>query len=377
MVSIIAIALSSMVMILTAAVVRGFKEEISGKVIGFGSHLQVSHYETRNNYESRPVTASPEKEKLRRIENVADVQAVVLKAGILRKKDLVQAIVIKGVEGSYDWSFFEDQIQPGGSVPDGRRNKILLSAATAKALDAKCGDEVMLYFIQDPPRLRKMTVCGIYETGFTQFDELIALADIGLLQRINGWDSSEVSALEVRLEDFSRLDESSDKIYAGISQELNSMTIVEKYPDIFNWLELQDINFIIIIALMILVSVVNAVSAIIILILEKGNTIGIFKSAGMRNSSLRRIFILQGIYLLLTGLAWGNLAGYGLCFLQAEFGLISLPVESYYIEYVPIKLEFSDFILINVSTAVVSIIALLLPSRILSRTEIVKVLKFD
>lgn len=371
-----AIAISCAVMILTASVVRGFRQEISEKVIGFGSHIQVGHYDTRNSYESRPIIRNDDIEQHFRHENVENAQAIVTKAGIFKNKDHIQASILKGVDAEYDWGFFSDQIM-AGSIEGDLTNAVVLSVKSANALNVKVGEKILLYFIQDPPRVRKLEVKAIYETGFSQFDELIAITDMTLLQRINDWDEDMVSSYEIKVKEIDELQNTSDEIYMNLPPELNAMSIYEKHPDIFNWLELQNINFIIIVALMILVAAVNGISALIILILEKSSTIGVFKALGARNGSIRRIFILQGLYLLFTGLFWGNLFGLVLCYLQNEFEIIKLPVESYYLSAVPVKVELFDLFMINGTTILLCFLALVLPSQIISRINVVKVIKFE
>lgn len=364
-------------MILTAAVVQGFKKEIRDKVIGFGSHIQISHYDSRNSYETSPIDKNAEIESLVQDENIEHIQSIVTKAGILKNKDHIQAAILKGVGKDYNWEFFNSQLIQGEKLIEIDDKSILLSSKAASALNLVVNDHVLIYFIQDPPRVRKLKVTGIYETGFSQFDELVAITGITLLQKMNDWDTNEISAYEVAVKDFNKLDETNDLVYSSIPNELNSMSVLEKHPDIFNWLELQNINFIIILVLMILVAAINTISALIILILEKGNTIGVLKTLGTENGSIRRIFIYQGLFLLVSGLLWGNLAGIGLCYLQSEFELIKLPVESYYLSSVPVSIDLTQILWINGVTVVLCFVSLILPSHIISRINIVKVLKFE
>lgn len=364
-------------MILTAAVVQGFKKEIRDKVIGFGSHIQISHYDSRNSYETNPIDKNAEIESLVQDENIEHIQSIVTKAGILKNKDHIQAAILKGVGKDFKWDFFNSQLIQGEKLNKIDDKKILLSSKAASALNLDVNDNVLLYFIQDPPRVRKLKVAGIYETGFSQFDELVAITGITLLQKMNDWDTSEISAYEVEVKDFNKLDETNDLVYSSIPNELNSMSILEKHPDIFNWLELQNINFIIILVLMILVAAINTISALIILILEKGSTIGVLKTLGTENGSIRRIFIYQGLFLLVSGLLWGNIAGLGLCYLQSEFELIKLPVESYYLSSVPVSVDLTQILWINGITVLLCFVSLILPSHIISRINIVKVLKFE
>lgn len=376
-ISVIAISLSCAVMILTAGVVRGFKKEISDKVIGFGSHILVSHYDSRNAYETNPILKNEEIEGLVQDDNIEHIQAIVTKAGILKNKDNIQASILKGVDDTYDWSFFNDQLTEGENITSIDEKSIVLSSKAANVLNLGLGDDLLLYFIQDPPRVRKLKVVGVYNTGFSQFDDLIAITSMSLLQRINKWDSNEVSAYEIQVKDFDEIEKTNDLVYSSIPYELNSMSIFEKHPDIFNWLELQDINYIIILTLMILVAAINAISALIILILEKGVSIGVLKALGSRNSSIRRIFIYQGLFLLLSGLFWGNLFGIGLSLLQDHFEFIKLPVESYYLSAVPVTVDLQDLLMINGVTIILCFISLILPSHIISKINVVKVLKFE
>ena len=376
LISICAISLSSAVMIVTASVIRGFKHEITEKVTGFGSHIMVSHYESKYSYETRPITQSKEIEALRGTNNIEGLYPFVTKPGILKNGEYLQANVLKGISNQFDFDFFEENLLVG-NLPNPDSLEILLSSNTASTLNVKSGDNILLYFIQDPPRVRKLRVSGIYETGFGQFDELIGITSMKMLQFINDWDEDQISGYEISIKDFNKLNETAEYIYGELPHHLDVITIHDKHPDIFNWLELQDINYIIILALMILVAAINAISALLILILEKTSSIGIFKALGFHNGSVQRIFILQGIYLLGFGLILGNLGGLGIGLIQMKYGLITLSVESYYLSAVPIKIELLDLLSINLGTIIICAAALILPSRIISRIQVIKVLKFD
>lgn len=377
LISVLAISLSSAVMIITASVIRGFKEEISEKVIGFGSHITISHFESQNSYETRPILRNQDVLDLAGTENIKSVSAFVSKPAILKNGAFNRANVLKGVDGSFDLNFFKANLTSGNVPKFDSSNEILISQSTADALDLNTGDDILVYFIQDPPRIRKLSVCGIYSSGFGQFDELMAVTNMNVLQVINGWGKDQISGYEVLVRDYNKLEKSSYYLYGEIPHHLDTKTIQEKHPDIFNWLELQDVNYGIILGLMIIVAAINAISALLILILEKTSTIGILKSIGCDNGTIRRIFILQGTYLLLTGLILGNVIGLGCAFIQETFEFITLPEESYYLSAVPIKVNWLDITLINASTIALCVVSLIIPSHIISGIQVIKVLKFD
>ncbi|MEQ8325277.1 MAG: FtsX-like permease family protein [Vicingaceae bacterium] len=375
-ISIAAIAVSTAVMILTAAVVNGFKREITEKVIGFGAHIDVGHYSNQQYYERIPIEKSSEIEAMSGQDNIDHVQAYVSKPGILKNNSTIQANILKGVGPEYRWDFFEQHLK-SGSLDSGLIGGILISSKTAAELNANVNDRILLYFIQDPPRVRKLTIRGIYQSGFGQFDDLISFVDIGLLQKMNGWNETQYGGYELLVKDFDRLEETASEVYASVPASLDAQSIYEQFPDIFNWLELQDMNYLIIISLMIMVAAINSVSSLIIMILEKTQAIGVLKTIGANNWSIKRIFILQGAYLLLSGLFWGNLIGLGLGYIQHKFGIIELNVESYYLSSVPILLSLKDLLIINGGAFVLCMLALILPSHLVSNIVIAKVIKFD
>jgi lipoprotein-releasing system permease protein len=308
--------------------------------------------------------------------NIKHVQAYVTNPGILKNETTIQANVLKGVDEHFDWSFFSQHLV-SGNLDSGLTNGILISSKTANELEVETGEKILLYFIQDPPRVRKLKVVGTYDSGFGQFDNLMAFVDMKLLQTINGWNENQYSGYELFVQDFDRLQESSNEVYNQIPNDLDANSVYELFPDIFNWLELQDMNYFIILTLMILVAAINSVSSLVIMILEKTQSIGVLKTLGSSNWNIKRIFIYQGGYLLLNGLFWGNLIGIGLCLLQREFKIIELPVESYYLSSVPIQMEFTDIFFINFGAFTLCSLALILPSHLISKIVIAKVIKFD
>ena len=368
--------MSTAVMIITAAVVQGFKKEITEKVVGFGAHIDIGHYSKQQFYERVPMEKNAQIEDMKGKDNVEHVQPYVSKPGILKNGATIQANVLKGVDSTYRWDFFKEHLL-SGRLDSGLQGGILISSKTATALELKVGEKVLLYFIQDPPRVRKLKVMGIYKSGFGQFDDLMAFVDIRLLQKMNGWTEDQYGGYELLVKDFDKVQESADEIYHAIPASLDALSIYQQFPDIFNWLELQDMNYLIIIVLMILVAAINSISSLVIMILEKTQAIGVLKTLGASNWNIKRIFIYQGGYLLVSGLFWGNLFGIGLALIQKEWGIVQLNIESYYLPSVPVLLKTSDLLFINGGALILCMAALVLPSHLVSKIVIARVIKFD
>jgi lipoprotein-releasing system permease protein len=251
-------------------------------------------------------------------------------------------------------------------------------------LKLRPGDSFVMHFIQDPPRMRKFTVSGIYETSLEEFDMMYVFCDIGHIKKLNGWSDDMVSGFEIFIDDFDRLDEMTLAVRDAIGYKLTEeetkfkvVSIRSKYPQIFDWLNFQDINVIIIIILMLVVAGFNMISGLLILILEKTNMIGVLKALGSEDSTIRRVFLYQAAYLIGKGLLWGNVIGTGLAFLQLKTGLLTLDPTSYYIKTVPVNLELSHILLLNFGTMAAIIVMLLVPSQLISRITPVKAIRYD
>ncbi len=379
--AVLAIALGMAVMLLSVFIVKGFQREIRNKVIGFGSHIMVQSYETGNSFENIPVSKNQDfYPSITEIEGVRHIQVFATKAGILKTKDEMHGVVLKGIGSDFDWDFFSKTLKEGSifSVSDtGLSHSILLSTAIARKLNLHVGDSVVMYFIQQPPRVRKFSVSGLYETGLAQADDLYILGDIKHVQKLNDWNEEQVSGFEILIDNYAQLDKMDEIIYSTIPYNLNAVTIREKNQDVFNWLELQDLNVIVIILLMVLVAGVNIISALLILILERTNMIGILKALGASNAGIRNIFLYNAAYLIAWGLFWGNVAGLGMAWVQDYFKLITLPQESYYLSHVPIEFSFTALLLLNVGTFLVCLIMLLLPSYVVANISPVKAIRFE
>jgi len=287
----------------------------------------------------------------------------------------------------FNWEFFEENLVEGTTfrVNDTTRgNMVLISKYLSDLLLLKVGDSFIMYFIQDPPRMRKFTVSGIYETNLVDFDKLYILADMGHIQRLNNWSEDQVSGFEIALENFNRIDEMTWDVQEVVGFEINEnghrlrvTSITEKFPQIFDWLNLQDMNVVIILVLIFLVAGFNMVSSLLILILERTNMIGILKALGTRNWSIRKVFLYQSSFLISKGLLWGNVLGIGLALLQYYFGIIKLDPSTYYLTEVPINLDIITIIGINLGTLVLTTAMLIIPSYLVSRISPVKTIRFD
>ncbi|MFT5666738.1 MAG: lipoprotein-releasing system permease protein [Vicingaceae bacterium] len=380
-ISIVAIALGIAMMTLSLSIVQGFQAEIEKKITGFGAHIQISTYDSRGLLENKPISKNRDfVPTLLKIDGIHHIQTFANKAAILQFKENNYGVVMKGVGPDYKWSFFEQYITEG-NIPkldsSIKTNDILISSTIANKLQLKNGDEVLAYFVQQPPRTRKFKICGIYSTGFGEMDEQIILGDIQHIQKLNGWEDHQIGGFEVLIDDIERVEELDEKVYEAIDYDLSSTSIKDARPDIFNWLELQDINVIIIISLLVLVCGIDMISALLILILERTNMIGILKAVGAQNASIRKIFLYNASYLIVMGLFWGNLLGSGISLLQLKFGFMTLPQEAYFIDKVPIQFDFINLLLLNVGTLICCFVMLLIPSGIIARISPVKAIRFD
>ena len=387
-IAIAGIATGLAVMILAVAILTGFKQQIREKIIGFGSNIQIVNFDSNLSFETVPVHQGQEFiPKIKNIPGIKHVQVFATKAGIIKTGDNIQGVVLKGVGPDFDWSYFSASMTEGEvfRVTDSTRtDRVIISKKISDMLRLRTGDSFAMHFVQDPPRMRKFVISGIYETSLEEFDKIYVFCDIGHIKRLNGWDDDQVSGFEVFIDNFGRLDEMTSAVRAAIGYQLfrdedkfNVISIRDKYPQIFDWLNFQDINVIIIILLMLTVAGFNMISNLLILILEKTNMIGILKALGSHDKIIRKVFLYQAAYLIGKGLFWGNIIGIGLSLLQLKTGLISLDPSSYYIKTVPINLQLIHIILLNAGTMAAILVILLVPSKLISRISPVKAIRYD
>ena len=387
-IAIIGIAMGLAVMILAVSILTGFKKEIREKVVGFGSNIQIVKFDSNISFETAPISEGQEFiPKIKKLKGIKHVQVFATKAGIIKTNEDIQGVVLKGVGSDFDWNYFRTNILSGSvfTVTDtSLTDKVIISKKISDMLRLRVGDSFAMHFIQDPPRMRKFTICGIYETSLEEFDKMYVFCDIGHIKRLNGWKPDQVSGFEVFIDDFDRLDEMTSAVMDAIGyrvaedeDKFKVINIRTKYPQIFDWLEFQDLNVIIIILLMLIVAGFNMISGLLILILEKTNMIGILKALGSEDRTIRSVFLYQAAYLIGKGLFWGNVIGIGLALIQLKTGLVTLDPSSYYIKTVPVNLELMHVIILNSGTMAAIILMLLIPSKLISRITPVKAIRYD
>jgi len=380
-IAILAIALSVAVMLLSITVLTGFKNEISNKIIGFGSHITITNFTDNQSYESEPIELNQEfYPSITQQQGIKHIQTFATKAGIIKTEDEILGMVLKGIGSDFDPSFFEKNLVVG-EVPTYNdtltSRKVMISKSVADILQLKLGEKLIMYFVEQPPRVRKFIIAGIYETGFGDFDDLIVMADIRHIQKLNGWERNQVGGFEILIDNFDQLDEITAKVYEQIPYNLNAQSIKEQNPQLFDWLDLQDINVRVILILMLIVGGVNMITALLILILERTKLVGILKALGATNWSVRKVFLYNAVYLILKGLFWGNIIGLGIAFLQQKFQFISLDPNIYYMITVPINFNFMHILWLNLGTLLICWLILIIPSIIIKKIAPVKAIRFE
>jgi lipoprotein-releasing system permease protein len=386
--SVFAISLSLAVMIVTLAVVTGFKKEIRNKVIGFGSHIQIINYDSNESFESTPISSKQDfLEKIKKIPGIRHIQVFATKPGIIKSGTEIQGVFVKGIASDFDWSFFDENMVEGKKfvVNDtAMTNDAVISHRLASMLKLKLGDDFAIFFVDDRPRMRRFHICGIFETSLEEFDKQFILADIGHIRKLYNWDDDQISGFEILINDYKDIVPLTEAIrsIAGYEflpdgSQLRVINIMEKFPQIFSWLSLLDMNVIVILVLMIVIAAINMISGLIILILDRTNTIGLLKVIGANNKTIRNIFIYQSFFLILKGLIIGNIIAIAICVLENKYHLIKLDQTSYFINYVPVNLTPAIFILTNVVSFVLIISAMILPTLLIAKIDPVKTLRYD
>ena len=384
----IGIALGLAVMIISVAVVIGFKNEIRNKTIGFGGHIQITNFDNNNTYAMNPIQMDKSLiKKIESIDGVRHVERFATKPGIIKTDTEFQGIVIKGIDAGFDWDFFKANLIEGRIIDVSKStatNEVILSKYLANLLGLKLGDSFFTYFIQDQVRARKFKIVGIYSTNFIEYDKLFLLADMRQVQALNDWDSTSFSGLEVLISDFDRIDELGDRVYDLTANKFNeegnaysTQTIKQINPQIFSWLDLLDMNVWVILLLMLAVAGFNMISGLLILILERTNMIGILKSMGATDWSVRKIFLYHSFFLISKGIFWGNVIGLSLCALQYFTGIIPLDPEAYYVATVPVSFNWLYIILLNVGTLLASILMMIGPSYLITKIDPAKIIRYE
>ena len=383
-IAIAGVSLGIAVMIISVAIVTGFQTQIRDKVIGFGSHIQINKYDFNSSYEAAPISKNQRfYPYIDTVDGIRHIQVYAYKAGIIKTEDQIQGVVLKGVGTDYDFSFFKKNLIDGKSIKlqeNSRSTQVLISKLLASKMKLKVGDDLRMYFVsseQSGVRGRKFTISGIYETGLLEFDESFVIGDISQIQRLNNWEPDQIAGFEILLDDFKEIDKMTEYVYGEIGYDLNASSIKQLYPHIFDWLQLMDMNVIIILTLMILVSGITMISILLIIILERTQMIGILKSFGSGNVLIRKLFIYYAINIIGKGMFWGNLLGLSFCIFQQYTGVFGLNQESYYISVVPINIDAFPIIIINTLTFIVCSLILIIPSLIIGKISPLKAIQFN
>ncbi len=390
-VALFGIALGLAVMIVSVAVITGFKREIRNKVIGFGAHIQITNFDARNSYELPPISMEQDfLPKVQNIKGVNKIQVFATKPGMIKTDEAIQGIVFKGVDQTYDWDFFKTNLIEG-ALPTfneaARSNEILLSENVSNLLKLKVEDLAVLFFINEnetTPRMLQLKICGIYRTGLEEFDNLFVVGDLRQIQRLNDWQPDEISGFEILVNDFDKIEPIEQQVRVALidySQAdktiLRSESITRQYPQIFDWLSILDMNVWVILFLMVMVAGFNMISGLLVLMLERSTMIGILKALGSPNRSIRKVFLYLSVFLTARGMLWGNLIGISLVLLQNWFHIIKLNPASYYVDVVPVNFSLLHILLLNIGCLIVVTLMLVVPSYFVSKISPEKTIRFD
>jgi lipoprotein-releasing system permease protein len=383
-IAITAIALGIIIMLIAVATASGLQTKIRQKMAGFKGHVQIVNYDN-NNSDVSTIPIDIEQDfypEFENIEGIKNVQIVASKGGIIRTDTDFEGIIFKGVSSDYDWSFFKEYLV-SGNLPDfkQRRTKgVLLSQTVMNRLQLKLYDTITTTFLKTIsstlPSNRKYSICGIYNSGFAQFDKNMMIGDIREVQRLNKWTENQVGGFEVILDDFDNIKEKGKEIYSEISLTLDAKTILDTYPAVFEWIKLFDNNVWFIIGIMVLIAGINMITALLVLILERVQMIGILKALGSYNASIRKIFLYNATYLILKGLFWGNSIGLLLIGVQYYFQIITLNPETYYVATMPVHISVGVILALNIGTLILCFLMLIIPSYIITKINPSKSIKF-
>ncbi|MFT4024763.1 MAG: ABC transporter permease [Flavihumibacter sp.] len=384
--AIAATTISVAAMILALSFTAGFQYTISQKIFQFWGHIRIQHFEPErvNVTGETPIYRTDSVENLvRQVKGIDKIQAFATKNAILKTAESIEGILFKGYDKNFDTTRLATFLKSGRWMhfPDsGYSNDIVLSAYTASQLSLHAGDDVLIYFIQDDgsaPRARKLRVSGIYKTGIEEFDKLIAIGDMRLVQRLNDWPAGYIGGYEVFLHDYHQIDTLNETIFTELPMMWNSRSIKEINPNIFDWLGLQDRTIIITLIILIIVAVLNLVTCLIILVLERTRMVGVLKALGAYNKDIRKIFLYHGAVITLSGILLGNLLAFGLIAIQKKWGLLRLPEDMYYIDKAEVQLIPWQLIAVNTGTFVICLLVLLIPSLIIKKVQPVRAISFS
>jgi lipoprotein-releasing system permease protein len=384
-IAIAAIAIGMVMMIVSVATGIGLQQKIREKVSAFNGHIIISNYD--NNQSDATLTPIVKNQKFypkfNSVAGISHIQAIATKAGIIRTEKAFEGIIFKGVGTDYQWDNLKEYLIAGQlpNLSSQLNNEVVISQFLADRLQLKVGDLFNTFFINENqnqlPNIRRFKITGIFNSGFQEFDATYIIGDIRHIQRINKWTPNEIGAFEIFVNDFNDIQKVGEEVYRQTPSNLDSKTIIEKYSYIFDWLQLFDFNIVVILGVMILVATINMVVALLVLILERTQMIGILKALGSNNWSVRKIFLYNAFYLILRGLFWGNCIGIGVLLVQKYFGVIQLNPENYYVNQAPVYFNLCYILALNLLTVGVCFLVLLIPSYIITKISPIKAIRYE
>ena len=383
-IAIIAIALGIVMMLISIATGVGLQRKIREKIALFNGHIEISNFDNNQSQVSvKPISTQQNfYPDFKDVAEVTHIQSIAVKAGVVRTETDFEQVFVKGVGKDYQWDVFKTYIEEG-QLPDFNNklnNEIAISRFLANRMGYQLGNKVITYFLKnngERVNLRSFVITAIYNSGYEEFDKKIIFADIRHIQRLNKWKNDEVGSFEVFVNDFDNVKNLNAKIYKNIPSNLDSISVTEKFPGIFQWIKMFDFNIIGIIGIMVLVAGINMITAILVLILERTQLIGMLKAMGSNNLSIRKIFMYNATYIIIKGLFWGNVIGLSILAIQHYFKIVTLNPSDYYVKFAPVYITFQQIILLNIGTLILCVVMLWVPSYIITKIAPVKAIKFQ
>jgi len=382
--AIVSVALGISVMMISMAILDGFRHEIQEKITAYTGHVRITGFTGNESFEATPVaTHQPFYPWKKSLPPIRHIQQFATKAGIIKTDDQIQGIVFKGITTDFDSALFHDKLVSGHCPKPSDTalsDDIMISSAIARDLNFKTGDPLRIWFITGSelvPRGRKLNVCGIFDTGLEEFDRLYVMGDLRHVKRLNGWDDDQTGGFEIFLNNFDDIDDYGSKLYEITGYDLDVKTIKQLYPQIFDWLDLQDVNVAVILGLMVMVAAIAMVSVLLVLILEQTTFIGLLKAMGASTGTIRQIFLIQAARIALAGMAWGNGIAATVILLQSNLKIIRLPQEAYYVNHVPVLFDLPSMLLLNAGALLISMAVLTLPALLIARVSPLKAIRFS
>ena len=374
------IAIGLAVMILAFAVLFGFKEAINQKIFSLAGHIKVDKFSANESYEEYPITKQTDLfRNYKNISEIAHLQTVIQKAGILKTRQDILGVVMKGINKDFDFERFQPNIIEGKQIEfsDSTYSKdILISKIIANKLQLKVGDSPIIYFLNATDRPRKLVIKGIYETSLEEFDKNLIIGDLRLIQRINAWGADSVGSYEIYVKDFEQLDATAKVVQDKLQPDMKLEKITDTFMGLFDWLSMLDRNMVIFLTLILFVACFNMISILLVLMLERTPMIGVLKALGGNDWQIRKIFLWSGFQMIFKGLIYGNVLGIGICFLQKYYKIIPLDAANYYMNTVPISLNWWVILLLNLATISLVVLVLIIPTFVITRIEPVKAIVF-